>query len=97
MSLAKASESRKLKGRNKILRTMALRATWLKSRIKDQKNRCALCGGLMAPSKREPLAYGTEPSLDHIKPLSKGGLDHFENTQAAHWKCNQAKGADYDE
>lgn len=97
MSLAKASEGIKIKGRSKSLRTRALRASWLKSHIKSQKNKCAICGGMMAPSHKEPHPFGMLPSLDHIKPLSKGGLDHWENTQATHSKCNQEKGADYDE
>lgn len=31
-------------------------------------------------------------TLDHIIPLTKGGDDSFENTQAAHGVCNWMKG-----
>lgn len=30
-------------------------------------------------------------TLDHIIPLSDGGLHVFENVQAAHWLCNMRK------
>jgi 5-methylcytosine-specific restriction endonuclease McrA len=36
----------------------------------------------------DPLSY----VVDHIKPLARGGLDVIENKQAAHRKCNRAKG-----
>jgi 5-methylcytosine-specific restriction endonuclease McrA len=31
-------------------------------------------------------------SLDHIVPVSKGGTHTRDNVQAAHLRCNQAKG-----
>lgn len=38
---------------------------------------------------REPMAK----SLDHILPLSKGGLHSYANVQLAHFGCNAAKNA----
>lgn len=35
-------------------------------------------------------------TLDHIKPLSKGGLDTMENVALAHWICNVKKGNKYE-
>lgn len=36
------------------------------------------------------------PSIDHIKPLSKGGLHSWDNVQLAHRICNTRKGDIYD-
>ena len=35
------------------------------------------------------------PSIDHIQPLSKGGLHQWDNVQLACRKCNTLKGATY--
>ena len=32
------------------------------------------------------------PSIDHIKPKSKGGIHSWDNVQLTHMKCNIAKG-----
>lgn len=32
-------------------------------------------------------------SADHIIPRSKGGIDHPSNLRAAHWTCNNRRGA----
>lgn len=32
-------------------------------------------------------------TLDHRLPLSRGGMDHYENSVAACWRCNNAKGS----
>lgn len=36
-------------------------------------------------------------TIDHIKPVSKGGESSFSNTVAACFKCNSRKGNDYPE
>ena len=33
----------------------------------------------------------TYPSIDHIKPIAKGGLHIWDNVQLAHMKCNSKK------
>ncbi|MAT34603.1 MAG: hypothetical protein CMK06_05605 [Ponticaulis sp.] len=32
------------------------------------------------------------PTLDHIRPKSRGGQDRLENLQLAHAQCNKIKG-----
>ena len=32
------------------------------------------------------------PSIDHVKPISKGGLHEWGNVQLAHFSCNSKKG-----
>lgn len=51
---------------------------------------CQICMGPldMAAGRFEPLS----PTIDHIVPLSRGGHHTYENTQAAHRRCNIAKG-----
>lgn len=36
-----------------------------------------------------------DPSIDHIKPVSKGGTHTWDNVQLAHRICNIKKGAQY--
>jgi len=50
---------------------------------------CQLCGDPVDPESRRPRMSGA--SLDHIVPLSKGGLHVPENVQLAHLICNIRK------
>ena len=45
--------------------------------------RCGLCGGDVDP---------TDIHLDHIQPVSRGGLNRVRNLQVAHSRCNLRKG-----
>lgn len=45
---------------------------------------CGVCG--------KPITDMKDCTIDHIKPLSKGGMTTIENCQLAHFKCNQLKG-----
>ena len=55
---------------------------------------CGLCSEPI-PKDADYPSYGYG-SLDHIKPLSKGGAHVWSNVQAAHLGCNIAKGAAVD-
>lgn len=66
----------------------ALMTTKLRSQIKERdKFACLKCG----------IAVAVEPHLllevDHIVPVSRGGLSVEENLQTLCWKCNRSKGA----
>lgn len=50
--------------------------------------KCAICGKEIRNKK--------DLTLDHIKPLSKGGLTTLENCQLACRKCNSQKGDKWD-
>lgn len=61
-----------------------------RARIRKGDPACGICG--------QPIDY-TLPYLDpgefvvdHIVPLSRGGVDDITNKQAAHRSCNRAKG-----
>ena len=55
--------------------------TKLRARILASRPTCAICGTRPATT------------VDHIRPVSRGGTDHPSNLQPACWPCNQAKGA----
>ena len=57
---------------------------------------CALCGELCDYENYEIengfiIVGDTYPSIDHIKPISKGGSHTWDNVQLAHKLCNCAK------
>ena len=57
---------------------------------------CALCGGRCnyedyILKDTTFIAGNTYPSIDHIKPLSKGGSHTWDNVQLAHKQCNSIK------
>ncbi len=66
----------------------ALMTTKLRAFIKERDNyTCCQCGN----------STKTEPNLllevDHIVPISKGGLTKEDNLQTLCWKCNRSKGS----
>ena len=71
----------------------------LKSLIKRNGLRCAICGELCDPHDHEWTDhFGPKyPTIDHIIPMSKGGGHVWDNVQVAHAICNSAKGAQYEQ
>lgn len=69
----------------------------LKKLAKRDKNICAICGELVDWNDFTISANGVVicgnkyPSIDHIKPISKGGLHCWSNIQLAHRFCNSLK------
>ncbi|GAB7049103.1 HNH endonuclease [Catenuloplanes indicus] len=66
----------------------ALMTARLRSWVKDRDNHtCLKCG----------ISVAVEPHLllevDHIIPVSKGGLSEPDNLQTLCWRCNRTKGA----
>lgn len=53
-------------------------------RLELDDGQCGICGEDVDP---------TDFHVDHIVPLSRGGEHSYANTQTAHPKCNQRKGA----
>jgi 5-methylcytosine-specific restriction endonuclease McrA len=51
---------------------------------------CQLCHNPMNPAAAWPDQWSA--TLDHVKPVAKGGVHTAENLQAAHWVCNIRKG-----
>lgn len=66
----------------------ALMTTKLRTFIKERDNyTCCQCGN---STHKEPNLL---LEVDHIIPISKGGLTIKENLQTLCWKCNRSKGA----
>ena len=65
----------------------------LKSLIKRNGLRCAICGELCDPHDHEWTDhFGPKyPTIDHIIPMSKGGGHVWDNVQVAHAICNSIK------
>lgn len=51
---------------------------------------CKLCG------RHVYLTMKPRASIDHVKPVSRGGTDDPDNLQTACVDCNNAKGDSYD-
>lgn len=80
--------SEKIKFRKSIAGQRALMTTQLREKIKSRDAyECKICG----------VSINDEPNLlleiDHIIPLSKGGLTSEDNLQTLCWRCNRQKGA----
>lgn len=64
----------------------------LKSVIKRYGLRCAICGGVCDLNDKTWGGCGPMyPSVDHVKPMSKGGGHTWDNVQLAHMICNSQK------
>lgn len=50
---------------------------------------CHICSGLVDMSLPRTSKWGA--TLDHVIPVSKGGVDSLENLKLAHWICNVKK------
>lgn len=78
----------RIKFRNSVAGQRALMTKSLRNQIKVRDNHtCQSCG----------LSVQDEPNLlleiDHIHPLSRGGLSTIDNLQTLCWRCNRSKGA----
>lgn len=64
---------------------------------KRDNNICYLCGEKVTfddykiTEEGYFIANGTYPSIDHIKPISKGGTHTWDNVKLAHMECNCLK------
>lgn len=71
----------------------------IKKLYNRDKGRCYICGCLTSfedkhLSNRGNIACGKHyPSIDHVIPISKGGLHSWSNVKLACLWCNQSKGA----
>ena len=53
--------------------------------------RCMICG--LKTARRKAVPHSKAPTIDHIVPLSEGGVDAPVNVQCAHFRCNSLKSA----
>ena len=74
--------------RKSIKGQRALMTSYLRLQIKERDNfTCKICRN----------SVSIEPNLlleiDHIVPVSKGGLSSLDNLQTLCWRCNRSKGS----
>lgn len=81
-----------IKFKKSIIGQRTLMTSKLREKIKKRDNyTCQICGNSVFKEKNLLL------EIDHIKPLSKGGITSEENLQTLCWKCNRTKGTKYEE
>lgn len=61
-----------------------------KALFREQAGICYLCGGMML--KELTTVHQGFATLDHLTPLTRGGLDDRCNMKLAHYGCNNLKG-----
>ena len=77
-----------IKFRKSIERQRALMTSSLRKKILSRDGyECKRCGASV--SKEPNLLL----EIDHILPVSKGGLTTEDNLQTLCWRCNRSKGA----
>jgi len=77
-----------VKFRKSVAGQRALMTSGLRERIKERDNfTCKFCGLSIREEKNLLL------EIDHITPLSKGGITSEDNLQTLCWKCNRSKGS----
>jgi 5-methylcytosine-specific restriction endonuclease McrA len=77
--------------KNRARRTKKAPGAYTRTQVAERDGRrCHLCGGRvdMALSGMDPAG----PTIDHLLPLSVGGLDELANVALAHRACNIRKG-----
>ena len=79
--------SEKIKFKNSAAGQRALMTSKLRQHIKERDHfTCRYCGASIAKEPNLLL------EIDHIVPVSKGGLTTEENLQTLCWRCNRKKG-----
>ena len=77
-----------VKFRKSVAGQRALLTSGLREKIKDRDNyTCKYCSLSVRDEKNLLL------EIDHIIPLSKGGITSEDNLQTLCWKCNRSKGS----
>ncbi|MGL4949984.1 MAG: HNH endonuclease [Anaeroplasmataceae bacterium] len=80
--------SESVKFRKSVAGQRSLMTSKLREKIKQRdKYTCQKCG--LSTNQEKNLLL----EIDHIMPISKGGMSTEENLQTLCWKCNRTKGA----
>ncbi|NOT17631.1 MAG: HNH endonuclease [Sulfuriferula sp.] len=77
-----------VKFKKSIAGQRALMTSSLREKIKCRDNFACQCCGLSINDEKNLLL-----EIDHIIPLSKGGITSTDNLQTLCWKCNRSKGS----
>lgn len=60
--------------------------------LKRDNYTCIFCGAHPGMKRNGITLKKSDFTLEHLKPISKGGLDTWSNTACACWLCNNRKG-----
>jgi 5-methylcytosine-specific restriction endonuclease McrA len=68
----------------------------LEKLFRRDRGQCYICGGIcdwndFSIKDNAFIAGQTYPSIDHVKPLAKGGEHSWDNVKLAHFVCNSLK------
>lgn len=96
------NQRKEIKRRKKVSRVIVDKNITLEALYRRDKGICHICGGQCDLEDKEDrgnviVCGNMYPSIDHIKPLAKGGLHSWDNVKLAHRICNSLKGDSYDE
>lgn len=80
--------SEKIKFKQSAAGQRALMTSKLRQHIKERDNFTCKCCGVSVEQEPHLLL-----EIDHIVPVSKGGLTAEDNLQTLCWRCNRSKGA----
>lgn len=80
--------SEKIKFNQSVAGQRALMTSKLRQHIKERDNFTCKCCGVSVAQEPHLLL-----EIDHIVPVSKGGLTTEDNLQTLCWKCNRSKGS----
>nr|DAQ23896.1 MAG TPA: TM2 domain [Caudoviricetes sp.] len=80
--------SEKIRFNKSVAGQRALMTSKLRQRIKERDNYTCQCCGVSVEQEPHLLL-----EIDHIVPVSKGGLTTEDNLQTLCWRCNRSKGA----
>lgn len=91
-----SNKNREITRRTKIQSAMVDKDITLDRVYQKDKGMCYLCGKLCdwddyIITDKAIIAGNMYPSIDHVKPLAKGGLHSWENVRLAHRYCNSIK------
>jgi 5-methylcytosine-specific restriction endonuclease McrA len=87
--LANSRKSHRIKKEQIIDKDITLEALY-----RRDSGVCYLCGGLCDwgdRDKEKNVVGANYPSIDHIIPISRGGLHAWNNVRLAHFRCNVEK------
>lgn len=82
--------------RIKIKKAMVDKGITLEKLFRRDRGQCYICGGIcdwndFSIKDNAFIAGQTYPSIDHVKPLAKGGEHSWDNVKLAHFVCNSLK------
>lgn len=96
-SLENGRRTKNIRHDHRIPKEQRIDNITLKKLYKRDKGKCYLCGGgcdwndWRVSDKGNKYPGDNYPTIEHVIPISRGGLNAWDNVRLAHWKCNIEK------